>query len=245
MKVIIIDDEESARMTLRSILEGFFKDVVVVAEAETPAIAVRMIDEHHPDVIFLDIQMGSESGFDVLESISHTNFQIIIVSAHKQHAYDSFRFKAADYLLKPVRISDLRIALDKVRENLKATVEDTEQALLRPISQDQFRLQLIIPEMLGFSIVKLSDIIRVEGAGNYTNFYVLGGRCVTASKTMREFEDLLIPHGFVRIHKSHIINVYQLISYVRGRGGDVIMSDGVTIPVSRDRRDPLLEMFIK
>lgn len=216
-----------------------------MAEAETPAQAVKLIEELNPDLIFLDIQMGSESGFDVLESISHPTFQIIIVSAHKQHAYDSFRFKAADYLLKPVRISDLRVALDKVRENLKPSVEEQEEALLRPISQDQFRLQLIIPEMMGFSIVKLCDIIRVEGAGNYTNFYIVGGRCVTASKTLREFEDLLIPHGFVRIHKSHVINVYQLISYIRGRGGEVIMADGVTIPVSRDRKEPLLELFIK
>jgi two-component system, LytTR family, response regulator len=245
MKAIIVDDEESARLTLGSILERYFREVEVVGEANSASKALALITEKNPDLVFLDIQMGNESGFDVLEAMVNRNFQIIVVSAEKQHAYESFRFNVAHYLLKPVRINELRLAIDKVKETMKTAAEEEEAALLRPISQEQFRLQLVIPELTGVSFAKLSEIIRCEGSGNYTHFTMVENRKVTASKNLKEFEDLLLPHGFVRIHKSHIINTYHLSRYIKGRGGEVIMADGTTIPVSRDRKDPFMDNFLK
>lgn len=245
MKAIIVDDEESARMTLRSILEGFFKEVTIIGEADSPQLAIQLIEKQKPDVVFLDIQMGSQSGFDVLESLSERKFQTIIVSAHKHHAYDSFRFKAVDYLLKPVRIKDLRAALEKVKENVKIVREVAGQALIRAVSEEQYRLQLVVPDFEGFSVIKLADIIRCEGSGNYADFILTGDRRVIGSKNLKDLEELLIPHGFFRIHRSHIINVYHVSRYVRGRGGEVVMSDDTILPVSRERKEPMMEVFLK
>lgn len=246
MKAIIVDDEQSARLTLKSILNEYFKEIVVIGEAESPGAAVTLIEEKKPDIVFLDIQMQTGSGFDVLESLDNRNFQTIFISAHKQHAFDSFRFNAADYILKPVRIKDLRDAIDKVKENLKNSSSPEEHPNLRHISQDQSRIQLVLPEIDGFSVVKLSEIIRCESLRNYTEITLVGLKKLIATKNLGEFDDLLIPHGFIRIHKSHIINLYHLSRYIKGRGGDVIMSDGGDpLPVSRDRKDPLMEAFLK
>lgn len=244
MKAIIIDDELSARLTLRSILEGFFPEVEIIGEAGGPAEAAKLLETHSPDVIFLDIQMGAETGFDLLESISNRTFQVIIISAHRQHAFDSFRYRTTDYLLKPVRIQDMRAALDKVKDNIKPQVEEDGTAMLRSFAMDQSRLQLVIPEADGFTLVKLSDIIYLEGDSNYTIFHMEGNHKITAAKTLREFEDLLASHNFVRIHRSHVINPYHLIRYIRGRGGEVVMNNGVTLTVARERKEQLLQVFL-
>ena len=245
MKAILIDDEDNARATLRAMLEEFFHEVEIVGEASTPREAVQVIDEKKPELLFLDIQMQEGTGFDVLEALGDRNFQIIFISAHKQHAFDSFRFDAADYLLKPVRIKDLRAAIAKAKDNLLASPELNEKAMLRQISLDQAKTQLIVPEVEGFSVVKLSEMVRCEGSRNYTDFFLIDGKKLTASKSLKEFEEVLGGHGFIRIHKSHIINIYQVEKYIKGRGGELQMADGSLLPVSRDRKDLLMEAFLR
>jgi two-component system LytT family response regulator len=245
MKAIIVDDELSARMTLRTILDQFFKEVTVVGEADSPKTAVTLIEAKQPDLVFLDIQMHSGSGFEVLEAFTKVNFQVIFVSAHKQHAFESFRFDATDYLLKPVRIKDLRSALDKVKDNMRLVPVAPVNALIRHTAQDQFKTQLVVSEHEGFSVLQLSDIVRCDASRNYTNFYMVDGRTEIASKNLKDFDDLLLPHGFARIHKSHIINLSHLVRYVKGRGGEVVMRDGMVLPVSRDKRDAFVELFLR
>ena len=237
MKAIIIDDEDNARATLRAMLEEFFTEIEIVGEASTPKDAVRIIDEKKPELVFLDIQMQEGTGFDVLEALGDRNFQIVFISAHKQHAFDSFRFDAADYLLKPVRIKDLRAAIVKAKDNLLGGPELNDKAMLRHISLDQAKTQLIVPEVEGFSVVKLCDMVRCEGSRNYTDFFLVSGKKLTASKSLKEFEEVLGGHGFLRIHKSHIINIYQVEKYVKGRGGELLMTDGSLLPVSRERKE--------
>lgn len=244
MRVIIVDDEQSARMTLISILHEFFKDVEVIAEADTPNKAIELIDAKNPDLVFLDIQMQNGTGFDVLEAFTKPTFQVIFISAHKQHAFDSFRFNASDYLLKPVRIKDLRTALEKIRESLKGQPEPVASPMLRQLSIEQQNMQLIIPEFDGFSVLRLSEIIHCDGSRNYTDFHMIDDRKVTATKGLKEFEDLLLNYSFIRIHKSHLINLYQMSSYARGRGGEVTMRNGLVLPVSRILKDPLIELFL-
>ena len=245
MKAILIDDEDNARATLRAMLEEFFREIEIVGEASNPREAVQIIDEKKPELVFLDIQMQEGTGFDVLEALGNRNFQIIFVSAHKQHAFDSFRFDAADYLLKPVRIKDLRAAIAKAKDNLQASPELNDKAMIRHISLDQSKTQLIVPEVEGFSVVKLSEMVRCEGSRNYTDFFLLNGKKLTASKSLKEFEEVLGEHGFIRIHKSHIVNIYHVEKYVKGRGGELQMTDGILLPVSRERKDLLMEAFLR
>lgn len=245
MKAVLIDDEDNARATLRAMLEEFFHEIIIVGEANTPGDAVRLVEEKKPDLLFLDIQMQEGTGFDVLEALGSRNFQTIFISAHKQHAFDSFRFDAADYLLKPVRIKDLRAAIAKAKDNMAARPDLNDKAMLRHILLDQAKTQLIVPELEGFSVVKLSEMIRCEGSRNYTDFFLIGGKKLTASKNLKEFEEVLIGHGFVRIHKSHIVNVYLIEKYIKGRGGEVKMVDGSLIPVSREKKDLLMDAFVK
>ena len=245
MKALIIDDEDNARATLRAMLEEFFREIVIVGEASSPSQAVQLIDEKKPELVFLDIQMQEGTGFDVLEALGSRNFQIVFISAHKQHAFDSFRFDAADYLLKPVRIKDLRAAIEKAKDNLASKPELNDKAMLRHILFDQEKTQLIIPELEGFSIIRLNEMVRCESSRNYTDFFLTDGRKLTASKSLKEFEEVLIGYGFIRIHKSHIVNIYLVEKYIKGRGGEIQMTDGAVLPVARDRKDQLMEAFMR
>ncbi len=244
MRAIIIDDEQSARMTLRSILGEFFKDVEVIDEADNPTEGRRLVEKWKPDVVFLDIQMDGGTGFDMLDDLGEYTFQLIFISAHRQHAFDSYRFEAVEYLLKPVRIKDLRACLVRVREKLAVLPPTAPPAILRAISSDQSKMQLIIPETEGFTVVKLSEIVRIESSRSYSDFYLVGDRKVTACKAISEFDDLLANHSFHRIHKSHIINLYHLASFQKGKGGEATMVDGTVLPVSRLLKDTLIELFL-
>lgn len=244
MKVILIDDEDSARHTLRNMLTIYFHDVEIIGEASTTADGVKLLEETKPDIVFLDVEMQFGTGFDLLDKFPDISFHVVFISAHSEYALQSYRFEAIDYLLKPIRIKELGQAIEKVVVKMVQADKTTKFAQVRTESLKQQKTQLIVPEVTGFAILRLSEILRCEGSRSYTIFNLECGQIITASKTLKEFESLLITHGFMRIHKSHMINLYRLKRYIRGRGGEVEMEDGTLLPVSRDRKDGLLDHFL-
>ena len=240
MKALIIDDESAARQSLRTLLERFTQGVEVIGEAEGVKTGIAAIQQYHPDIVFLDINMPDGTGFDLLEKVSDINFILVFVTAYEQYAIKAIKCSALDYLLKPVDLQELRRTIARIQQ-----INDTPsyQKLVnnyRQNAQTSKLTTLALPVMEGFEIVKTKDIIRCEGEKNYTTFYMQGGRQVVVSRTLKEFEEMLKEQGFLRVFQSHLINLQYVTKYIRGRGGYAIMSDGASVTVSREKKEELL-----
>lgn len=245
ISAVIIDDETSARETLKSILKEFFPDVKVVGEAGTPSSAIDLLSRIETQICFLDVEMQHGTGFDVLEGLKKIDFQIIFITAHKEEAYRSFRFDALDYLIKPIRISELRRAIEKFRTfDARATAQPATQepkGLPRSQGLDQ---QILVPDLNGYLVVDVSEIVRCESSRNYTNIFMKSGKKILATKPLKEFEDLLVNVGFIRIHRSHVVCVAMIAKIIRGRNSEIVMKDGTMIPVARERKADFFRQFL-
>ncbi|MEM9919188.1 MAG: response regulator [Bacteroidota bacterium] len=237
MKAIIIDDELNAREALRNLLENFISGVEVVAEAEGVSSGLAAIKQHQPEIVFLDVNMPSGTGFDLLEQLETVDFVLVFVTAYDQYAIKAIKFSALDYLLKPVDLQELRKTLERIQK----IGNHYPQKLVEHYRQNQQSGDTIaLPSIDGFDIVRLVDIIRCEGERNYTTFYIKGSDRIVVSRTLKEYETLLSGFNFLRVYQSHLINLHFVKKYIRGRGGFVIMEDGAQLPVSREKKEELL-----
>jgi two-component system LytT family response regulator len=241
---MLVDDESSARGTLRSIIREFFPDLNIIAEAETPGEAIRLIPEKKPDLVFLDVEMQHGTGFDVLENLPEINFQVIFVTAYEQYALRSFRYAALDYLLKPVRISQMKEAIARFREKEVTSVPGKSfESVRKQFFEGKDNPQLILPEVGGFFIVNFDEIVRCESSRNYTIFHLDSGESRVVSKTIKEYEEVLIEHGFYRVHKSHIISLKKVRKVSRGKQSEVELTNGDLVPIARDRKESFFDLF--
>jgi two-component system, LytTR family, response regulator len=241
VRSIIVDDEMKSRESLRILLEEFCGNVEVMAVCQNVSEGVDAIAQHKPDVIFLDIQMQRETGFDLLDKIKPINFEIIFTTAYSEYAIKAFKFSAIDYLLKPINIDELKKAVYKVEKKLHSRIADRVEQLiqnLKPVSIHNFKLAL--PTSDGLIFVKVDDIIYCEASSNYTQIFTSDGKKHLVSRTLKEYEDLLADHNFFRIHNSHLINLGSIKKYVRGEGGYVIMSNDVSLDVSKRKKEAFL-----
>ncbi len=247
INAVIIDDEKDARFLLRNQLEKKHKKKIkVLGEADDVQSGIELIKKHNPDLVFLDIQMKTGTGFDLLKKIGDINFEVVFVTAYDQYAVDAFKFSAFGYLLKPIKSKDLENTILKLEEHFKETKKDINKrltVLVENYGSEGDIQKLIIPNVDGFQVVKISDIIRLEGDRNYTHFIVLPGKKITTSKSIGEYEELLNEHGFYRIHQSTIVSLRHIIGYFKGDGGTVEMVDGKKAKVSRYRKATFLERF--
>lgn len=246
IRTIIVDDEPNARKMLRVMLESLRHLVEVVGEAGGVAAALALIEDKKPSLVFLDIEMQDGSGFDVLKGRARVDFKVIFVTAHEEYALQAFRFAALDYLLKPLRMEDLVSAVNKAAERdlqpIRPGVEYSD-ARRRVGANPKSDHVVLISEIDGFSVVRYPDILYCEASKNYTIFHFLDGNKVTASRTIGEYEELLTEFGFMRIHKSYVVNLSRIKRYFKGRGGEVELAEDLVLPVSRERKQELLEYF--
>jgi two-component system, LytTR family, response regulator len=244
-KAIIIDDVENARITLRHDLEQYCPDVMVVGEGDGVASGIEVIRKKKPDVIFLDVEMGDGTGFDLLEKIGSVNFQVIFTTAMDSYGIKAIKFSALDYLLKPVDAEELMKAVAKLDKNVKSRNIEENMALLlenlreKPSSKKRIALHSIEKVHL----VSIEEIIRCESQGAYTIFYLKNKEQILVTRNLKEFEQLLEEHEFVRVHHSHLINFAYLKEYVKKDGGYAIMSDKSEVPVSFRKKNQLLELL--
>lgn len=239
LKAIIVDDESKGRSALRNLLTLIDDSVEVIAEAGSVAEGVSGIDNHEPDLVFLDIQMADGTGFDLLEKITFKDFQLVFITAHDEYALKAFRYSAIDYLTKPVDPDLLRNALQKVRENNKKYDLNLK---LEALVQNRSKMQkLALPSLKGIELVKKEDIIRCESANNYTVFHLKSGREVVVTKTLKEFEEMLSPEGFFRVHQSHLVNLDGVVQFLKEDGGYALMEDGTKVEVSRRKKEAFLQ----
>lgn len=253
LKAIVIDDEEFARKNLTMMLEEHCADVTVIGEAEGKEEAKELIDKLSPDVIFLDIRMPSGSeGFELLEEVTNKNFLVVFVTAFKDYAIRAFNASAVYYILKPIDIEDLQVAVTKVHAEAEkfqsqpdnySTYFDSLKTLSDNIVNKRHSNRIAISHTKGLKIIDDADILHLEASGNCTTIYFVDGTRYLDTRTLKTYEGLLNPDKFSRIHKSHIINLDLLKEYLNEDGHFAVMDGGKRVPVARNRVTEFVRML--
>jgi two-component system LytT family response regulator len=245
IKALIVDDEDLARKNLEYMLNEHCPQVEVIGTAANAREGKKFIESNHIDLLLLDIEMPNGSGFDLLESLEdEVNFKVVFVTAYHDYALRAFRFSAVDYILKPINAEELQAAIDKVRPGEDREPREKIETLIDNMQRRGENLNKIaLASMEGLQFVNLDDVIYCESLDNYTQFYLVDGKRIMVSKTIKHFEEVLDETRFYRVHRSNIINLKYIDKYVKGEGGYVVMKQGQRIPVSRRRKESFLQLF--
>jgi two-component system LytT family response regulator len=239
IRAIIIDDISEARTVLKADLENYCPNIEVIGEAEGVVTGAKCINELKPDLVFLDIQMKDGSGFDLLEILPVKNFKLIFTTASDEYALKAFKFSAVDYLLKPIDPDELMDAVNRVEHQEKAS---ERISLLKENLNHPKRIALNTLDKI--HIVQVAEIVRCESSVNYTMFYFTDDTKLLVTKTLKEFDQLLSDHDFIRVHQSHLINVKFIKGFTKS-DGYIFLKDGTKIPVSTRKKQVLMDMIQK
>jgi two-component system, LytTR family, response regulator len=245
MNVALIDDEDDARYTLRALLlqeESSFH----IHEANSVATGLKVIRDHKPEIVFLDVMMPDGTGFDLLKQLPSIDFKLVIVSGHHEFALQAFRFSAIDYLVKPVDKDELHETLTRIKAT---TVQPWQQMMdvlrlsIQPTKEADRKI--VLKDMNAVYVVSVNSIIRCEASDNYTTFYLTDQSPIIISRPLKEYDDLLTPFRFFRSHQSHLVNLNYLQQFNKREGGSIKMKDGSEVPVSARKREAILELLSK
>ncbi len=235
---LIVDDEENSRFTLSEMLRMFCPDVKVIGEAEGVKTALEQTNKLDFDVVFLDIQMMDGNGFDYLRQVENIDFDVVFITAFDQFAIQAIKYSALDYLLKPLDADELKEAVKKVKKKEYKSKKNYD--VLLDNLKDQEKQKLVLPTNEGIHIIQIDNIIRCEADDYYTRIFLADKRMIMVSKTLKNTEELLSGKSFVRSHKSHLVNLQFVKKYVKSDGGYLELKDGTTIPVSRRKKELIL-----
>ncbi|MBC8988344.1 response regulator transcription factor [Pedobacter sp. N36a] len=238
MRAILIDDEISNLENLRTLLEKHCPQVTIIAVAQNVSDAVDAIEKYLPDLVFLDIQMGEQTGFEVLKQLPKRNFEVVFVTAYDQYGIQAVKFAALDYLLKPIDIEELVDAVHKAKHKLAAQMQTSQlDFLLQQLKKPEANVSKIALQMQSeIRYVTLSEIIRCEADNTYTHFFLEDNEKILVSKSLKEYADLLRPKGFLRTHQSHLVNPKYVKSWLKEDGGILLLLSGEKIPISKPNK---------
>jgi two-component system LytT family response regulator len=241
---VIVEDESSAREALKSYLAKYCPQIEVIGEASNAKEAILGLHEWKPQLIFLDVEMPFGNAFDVLDNCKDIYFETIFVTAYSEYSLRALNQSASYYLLKPINIEELIIAVNKIQTHiLNQEIINRNQILLENFRESRpEKRQVILPTLEGFEVVKMENIIRLQGNGNFTDIYLRDKTKKMVCRFLKHFEEIL-PPPFIRVHKSHIINVDYVKSYHKNSGGYVLLEDGNEIEVSPAYKENFLRMF--
>ncbi len=246
LKAIILEDEEDSRNLLTGFLNDYCPQINLLASVDNVASALAAIYTIRPDVVFMDIQLKGETSFELLEKLGELKFEIIFTTAYDSYMLKAIKISAIDYLLKPINVEELQVAIEKAeKKKMQLMMNKNLEILVSNFRNNYQDHQIAISSSEGFVFVKVSNIIYLEAESAYTVFFLKDNQKITTSKNLKEYEELLTEHGFFRIHKSYVINMAEIAKYVRGEGGYLIMSNKASIEVSRRRKDEFLKLFDK
>jgi len=239
MNAILIDDESSNLENLRTLLQKHCPQVTILAVAKNVADAVQAIEKQRPQLVFLDIQMGKQTGFDVLKLLPARNFEVIFVTAYDQYGIQAVKFAALDYLLKPIDIEELIAAVNKAENKLSTQMRTSQlDFLVQQLKKPEAIVTKIALQMqTEIRYVALSEIIRCEADNTYTHFLLSTDEKILVSKSLKEYADLLRPNGFLRTHQSHLVNPKYVKSWLKEDGGILLLFNGEKIPISKPNKD--------
>lgn len=243
MTALIVEDMPQAQEVLHAELTSHCPDVEVIGIADSVVQAAKMLRQIKPDILFLDILLGDGTGFDLLEIFPELTSRIIFVTASDEYALRAFRFSAIDYLLKPVEPDQLKAAVQRAEKQL--TSQEERLGLLR----DAIRQPDILPDRLSLHtqerilVVMIDDIIRCEADSNNTWFFMKGGEKVLVTRTLKQFDQMLEKHHFIRVHQSHLLNLNYLQEYIKKDGGYLRLKNGDHIPVALRKKQEVMELL--
>ena len=245
IKAIIVDDEPNCCKTLLLLLNRYCPGVQVTGTYHNGAAALEAIKASTPDLVFLDVEMPRMNGFEMLEELHSINFHLIFTTSYDQYALKAFRFSAVDYLLKPVDREELQKAVQKVLRQSEKLVAEQIQILLQKANHPAgAHNKIALPTMEGLQMILIDTIMYCESDDNYTKVILKNTKKIVVSRTLKEIEEMLEDHSFVRVHRSYLVNINEIEKYIKGEGGYLVMSDGTNIDVSRNKKEILLKRLL-
>jgi Response regulator of the LytR/AlgR family len=244
IKSIVVEDESAAREVLKTYLTKYCPQIEIIGEADDCEKAISIINELQPQLVFLDVEMPYGNAFDVLEGCKDIFFETIFVTAFSEYSLRALNQSAAYYLLKPLNIEELILAVNKVQQHIvNREIIDRNRVILENFKETKAeKQQVILPTMEGFEVVKMENIIRLQGNGNFTDIYLSNKTKKMVCRFLKHFSEIL-PYPFIRVHKSHIININYIVSYHRSSGGYVVLEDDTEIEISPSYKENFLQVF--
>lgn len=244
LRTLIIDDEAPVRELISGIVSNYCEQAEICGTADGVKTGVEAIQNLKPDLVLLDVNLTDGTGFDILRRLDEIHFAVIFITAYEKYAVNAFRFSAVDYIMKPVNIDELSSAIEKAAAMTERdTISKQLKNFFENISSRPEDKKIVLKDQKSIYIVKVSDIIRCESDHNYTTFHLISGKQVVVSRTLKDFEEMLTEYMFLRTHQSHLININHIISFEKNDGGFLRMADGSPVPVSKRKRDELMDFF--
>jgi two-component system LytT family response regulator len=240
IRALIVEDNQKSAAFLKEYLCSLYCDIEVVGIAKSLDEAIALINGEKPKLVFLDINLNAESGFDIFDKTNSDEFEVIVTTSHSEYALEALKNSAVDYILKPYDAKDLKEAIAKARKKLE------QKELLNSAKNNtpqKFTDRIFISTLDGLICIKIEDIVNIEADSNYSVFYMANGIKYISSKRLAIYEEMLNSQSFVRVHKSSIVNLNHVTKYQRGRSGNLFMSNGTIIKVSENKKDELLKFF--
>jgi two-component system LytT family response regulator len=247
LKTVLIEDSADASEKLQFLLTKYCAaSINLLAHASTGQSGIEAIQTHQPELIFLDIELGDMTAFEMLERIETVDFQVIFTTAHEHYAIKAIRYSAVDYLQKPIGREELLAAISRAENNPTRILKEQVNQLAQNVkAKSALPEKIALTTSEGLVFKKIKDIVRCESDRMYTIVAMVGGEKLMVSKPMGQLEEILDGQEFFRVHNSHLINMHQIRQFVRADGGYVVMEDGATVSVARNRKDDFLELFSK
>jgi two-component system LytT family response regulator len=247
INAVIVEDEKKSREVLEALVKTNCPDVNIVGMAESVAQGEEVIRSTKPRLVFLDIEMADGSGFDLLERVPNSGFEVIFTTASDAHALRAIKYSAIDYLLKPIDADELKTAVEKIRsKQLDTTNIESLKFLLQNFRKPNEQYSKItLPTGNAYEIINVKDIIRCEADGSYTSFFLENKKKLLVSASLKHYEDILPADDFIRVHHHHLINMNHVVRFLKTDGGYAVMSDGAQIEISRRKKDAFLQRLNK
>jgi two-component system, LytTR family, response regulator len=247
IKALIVDDELHARDVLDNMLAAYCPQVMVIGKADSVEAAHQLIQKNKPDLVFLDIEMQGETGFELLERFPTPFFKVIFVTAYDHYAIKAIKLSALDYILKPISEADLLAAVDKADEQINTNNQLGKlQNLLTTLRNPKdMRNKIVVNSQIGTELIEIEDIVRCEASGSYTVLYLKNQRSIMSSKNLKSFQALLEDYQFFRVHDSHLIGYKYINKVLNDEGGMVLTSTNERIPISRRRKNDFQDWLLQ
>ena len=244
LKAVIVDDFENIRKKNIGLIKENCPNVDIIAEADSVESAVKIIKKYTPDLVFLDIELTDGTGFEVLQKLSPITFKVIFITGFHDFAIKAFKFSAIDYILKPLDVDELVVAVKRAEELIyKEQIDIKLNSLFLNIERPNNLKKLVVKTSDRIYSINIQDIIRCEADRNYTRFHLIDGQKLFVAVTLKDYDELLSPIGFFRLYQSHLINLNFFDYYIKSDGGIVVMKDKSQLPISSKKKEAFLKLI--
>lgn len=245
MKALVIDNEKNIRTTVMDLISAFCPQITSVVEADGVVTGLKKIHELQPDIVFTDVEMDDGTGMEMLSKLSEIKFQVIFITAHNKYAIDAFRFSAIDFLTKPINPDELAKSVHKAENNIKNKLFLEQVAVMNEKNLAKSEKKIVLKELDAIHIIKVKDLVCCEASGIYTTFFIDNNKQIVVSKNLKEYEEILEPYDFLRVHNSFLINANKIEKFEKNDGGFLIMEGGQRVPVSQRKKDVVINFLKK